>query len=88
MNEPSKKSPAEVMRELRLKMLTTSPAEFGQKPTPEYPRAYGVLMDWPVETGTVSVVSLSSGDAFIRLGPSESLEASGMRLFAVLPEVL
>jgi hypothetical protein len=64
-NEPPKKSPPEVMRELRLKMLTTPPAELGQKTSPEYPRVHGVLMDWPIERGTVSVISLSSGDASI-----------------------
>jgi hypothetical protein len=64
-NEPPKKNPAEMMRELRLKMLTTPPAEFGLKPTREYPRVYGILMDWPIERGTVSVVSLCSGDASI-----------------------
>ena len=62
-NEPPKKGPAELMRELRLKMLTTRPAELGQEPTQEYPHIYGILMDWPIETGIVSVVSLSSGDA-------------------------
>jgi hypothetical protein len=64
-NEPPKKSPAEVMRELRLRMLTSSPSDWGLKPTAEYPRVYGVLMDWPIDPGTVSVVSLSTGDASI-----------------------
>jgi hypothetical protein len=64
-NQPPKKSPAEIMRELRLKMLTTGAAELGLKPTPEYPRVFGVLMDWPIEAGTVTVVSLSTGDASI-----------------------
>jgi hypothetical protein len=64
-NEPSKKSASEVMRELRLKMLTTRPVDLGQKPTQEYPRVCGVLMDWPIDTGIVSVVSLSTGDASV-----------------------
>src|SRR5882672_6762339 len=64
-NEPPKKSPAELMRDMRLKMLTTPPADFGQKPTQEFPRVCGVLMDWPIDAGTVSVVSFSSGDASI-----------------------
>ena|SRR2546421_3836007 len=63
-NEPPKKMNADVMRELRLKMLA-APAELGLKRTPEYPRACGVLMDWPIEAGTVTVVSLSTGDASI-----------------------
>jgi hypothetical protein len=55
---------AEVMRELRLKMLTAS-AELGLKPTQEYPLVCGVLMDWPIDAGTVTIVSLSTGDASI-----------------------
>jgi len=62
-NELPKKSPAELMRELRLKMLTTTPEGFGQKATKEFPRVCGVLMDWPIDAVTISVVSFSSGDA-------------------------
>jgi hypothetical protein len=64
-NEPVKKSSAELMHEMRLKMLTSFPSDFGQKPTADFPRARGVLMDWPIENGIVSVVSLSTGDASI-----------------------
>lgn len=64
-NQPSSKSPAGVMRDLRLKMLMTRAAELGQKPTPEFPHVFGILMDWPIEAGTVSVVSFSTGDASI-----------------------
>jgi hypothetical protein len=63
-NQPSTKMNAEIMRELRLKMLA-APVELGLKPTTEYPRVCGVLMDWPIEVGTVTVVSLSTGDASI-----------------------
>jgi hypothetical protein len=63
-NQPSTKMNAEIMRELRLKMFA-APAELGMKPTQEYPRVCGVLMDWPIEMGTVTVVSLSTGDASI-----------------------
>jgi hypothetical protein len=63
-NQPSKKMNAEAMRELRLKMLA-APTELGLKPTQEYPRVCGVLMDWPLEAGTLTVVSLSTGDASI-----------------------
>ncbi len=63
-NEPPKKMNAETMRELRLKMLA-APVELGMKPTHEYPRVCGVLMDWPIEVGTVTIVSLSTGDASI-----------------------
>jgi hypothetical protein len=64
-NDPSKKSPAEMMREMRLRMLTSPPTDLGLSPTPEFPRVCGVLMDWPMEKATVSVVSLCSGDASI-----------------------
>jgi len=64
-NQPPKANPAEVMQLLRMKMLTNSPAELGQKASLEYPRVCGILMDWPLENATVSVVSLSTGDASI-----------------------
>jgi hypothetical protein len=63
-NTPSKKMNAELMRELRLKMLA-APSEMDLKPTSEFPRVCGVLMDWPIDQGTVTVVSLSTGDASI-----------------------
>lgn len=64
-NEPPKKSPAELMREMRLKQLTTPPKEFGQKPTPEFPPVCAVLMDWPIEAATATIVARSTGDASI-----------------------
>ena len=62
-NEPSKRNPAEMMREMRLKQLTMQPTESGLKPTPEFPRLSGVLMDWPIEAGTITVVARTTGDA-------------------------
>ena len=64
-NLPPMKNPAEMMRELRLKMLTAAPSDFGQQPSPEFPRVCGVVMDWPIEVGTVTLVSFSTGDASI-----------------------
>jgi len=64
-NEPPKKSPAELMREMRLKQLTMPPGEFSQKPTAEFPRVCAVLMDWPIEAGTVTVVARTTGDASV-----------------------
>jgi hypothetical protein len=63
-NESPKRMNAEVMRDLRLKMLA-APLELNLKPTQDYPRVCGVLMDWPIELGTITVVSLSTGDASI-----------------------
>ena len=64
-NEPPRKSPAEMMREMRLKQLTMVPSEFGEKPTTEFPRVCAVIMDWPIEAGTVTVVARTTGDASI-----------------------
>ena len=64
-NEPPRKSPAEMMREMRLKQLTMVPSEFGQKPTAEFPRVCAVIMDWPIDAGTVTVVARTTGDASI-----------------------
>jgi hypothetical protein len=64
-NEPPKKSPAELMREMRLKQLTLSPSELSQTPTAEFPQVCAVLMDWPIAQGTVTVVARTTGDASI-----------------------
>ncbi len=65
---PSTKGPsltpsAEAMQGLRLKMLTMTPAELKIQPTDTFPKVYGVLMDWPLDQATVTIVSLSTGDA-------------------------
>jgi len=44
-------------------MLTTSPQEAGAKPTNEFPRVYGILMDWPIEEQIATVFSSSTGAA-------------------------
>ena len=64
-NDPAKKTPADVMREIRLKVLTTPSSQLSQKPTSEYPHVYAMLMDWPIEDTTVSVMASSVGDASI-----------------------
>lgn len=50
------------LREMALKRL---PSDFQPtlKPTHEFPRIYGVLMDWPLGEQTVTIFSLSTGDA-------------------------
>jgi hypothetical protein len=62
-NDPKKKSPAELMSVMRLKQLTSVPS--GEKPTPEFPRVCAVIMDWPIETATVTVVARATGDASV-----------------------
>jgi hypothetical protein len=64
-NDSPKKTSADLMREIRLKVLTSRSSELGQKPTLEYPHVYGMLMDWPIEEATVSVMASSVGDASV-----------------------
>jgi hypothetical protein len=64
-NKPARKSSAELMHEMRFKQLTTPPVAFGEKPTPEFPRVRAVVMDWPIEGATVTVVARTTGDASI-----------------------
>lgn len=59
---PAKKTPAEVMREIRLKVLTTPTS---QKPTGEFPHVRGVIMDWPIQDTTISLMASSAGDGSI-----------------------
>lgn len=54
---------AEMMRKLRMMMLTTAPTEFGIQPTKSFPRVFGVVMDWPLGEQTVTVVSMCDGNA-------------------------
>jgi hypothetical protein len=63
-NLPAKKAPSEVMRELRLQALNSA-TNSDVRRTADYPLVRGVLMDWPIEKGTITVVSLSTGDASI-----------------------
>lgn len=58
-----KKNPADAGRALRQMMLTTPPAKTGEKPTKEFPRVYGILMDWPIGDQTATVLSSSTGAA-------------------------
>jgi hypothetical protein len=64
-NNPSQKSGTEVMRELRIKILSASASEMGLKPMQDYPRVFTALMDWPLGTNIISVYGSSGGDASI-----------------------
>jgi hypothetical protein len=60
----AKADPADAGRELRRMMLTTPPKDFGVKPSPEFPRVFAILMDWPLGDNQIAtVVSASTGDA-------------------------
>ncbi len=50
-------------RELRLMMLNSAPKELGATPTREYPRIYGLLMDWPLGDQIATVFATSTGAA-------------------------
>jgi len=60
-----KKAPADVMREIRLKVLTTPPSQMGRKPTQEYPHVDGIIMDWWLQDTILSVMASSAGDGSI-----------------------
>jgi hypothetical protein len=62
-NAEQKKAPADVGRAMRMMMLTATPAKMGANPTKEFPRIYGVLMDWPIGEQTATVFSTSTGAA-------------------------
>jgi hypothetical protein len=57
------RSKADVGRGLRQMMLTTPPERTGQHPTTDFPRVYGVLMDWPIGDDIATVFSSSMGTA-------------------------
>jgi len=62
--QPSgKKNPADVGRGLRQLMLSTPAAKIGERPSKDFPRVYGVLMDWPIDEQIATVFSSSSGAA-------------------------
>ena len=58
-----KGNPADAGRDLRIMVLTTPPEKTGDKPTKEFPRIYGILMDWPIGEETATVFSTSTGAA-------------------------
>jgi len=62
---PAKKTPADVMREIRLKVLSTPASQMGRKPSQEYPHVDGLIMDWPIQDTTLSLMASSAGDGSI-----------------------
>lgn len=57
------RSPAEAMRQMRLRALREPPGVFGFAPTEAYPRVYGVVMDMPMGKTIATLVSLADGVA-------------------------
>ncbi len=56
------KSPAEVMKEMRLQWLTKKPPTASEEKKEEIA---AVVMDWPLDEATVTVLASSGGDASI-----------------------
>jgi hypothetical protein len=54
---------AQAMRDLRVAFLSAPAASHGFKPTKEYPRVFGVAMDWPIDNTTATIVSTLNGSA-------------------------
>jgi len=64
--QESKKDPKDAGRALRQMFLTTSAAKAGIQPSEDYPRIWGVAIDWPIGDGHIAtVVSLSDGSASV-----------------------
>jgi len=55
--------PAAAMRRMRGRVLAGQPADFRIAPSNDCARVYGVVMDWPVDDETVTVVALCDGNA-------------------------
>jgi hypothetical protein len=54
---------AQAMRELRVAFLSSSASSLNLKPTKEYPRVFGVAMDWQVGDDTATIISVMDGSA-------------------------
>jgi hypothetical protein len=50
-------------RDLRARMLSSRAGDLGIKPSREYRRVWGVMMDWPVGNETATVVAVCDGNA-------------------------
>jgi hypothetical protein len=57
---PSDENP---MIELRMMMLSTPATKLGIHPDRDYPKVYGVLIDWPLGEHTATIVAMSDGNA-------------------------
>ena len=44
-------------------MLSLSPKQSGTEPTKEFPRVYGILMEWPIGEQVATIFSTSTGAA-------------------------
>jgi hypothetical protein len=73
------KSDADAMgRELRLRALSIPAKELGIFPTAEFPRTYAVLIDFPIDDNTATIVSLSDGSASLYTTSSFGIIGGGV----------
>jgi hypothetical protein len=61
--EAPKKNADDAGRDLRNMVLAMPPEKMGGKATKEFPRVYGILMDWPIGDVTATILSTSTGAA-------------------------
>jgi hypothetical protein len=63
MAQEQRADPATAMRRLRLRMLSTPAEQFGIKSSEQCRQVFGVVMDWPVDDETISIVAMCDGNA-------------------------
>ena len=59
------KKDADAGRDLRKMFLTMPAKQAGIEPTSEYPRVWGIAVDWPIGQHIATVVSLADGSASV-----------------------
>lgn len=57
------KDAAQAMRDLRVAFLSLPASSLGFQPTKEYPRVFGVAMDWRIGEHTATIVTAQDGSA-------------------------
>jgi len=60
---PSSGDPRAAGQELRARFLATTAAELNLKPSPDFPRVFGVAMDWSIGDETATIAALCDGTA-------------------------
>jgi hypothetical protein len=63
--EEAKKDPKDAGRALRNMFLTTSAEKAGIQTSKDYPRVWGVAVDWPIGEHIATIVSLADGSASV-----------------------
>jgi hypothetical protein len=70
--------PIDVIKELREKVFSISPADIGLSPSPEVPNVWGVLMEVGYPEGVATIVVLADGSTSLYLGPGGGEIGLGM----------